>query len=312
MVGHSVRSGDCSRWWSLVGRRLLGAGLGCFVGLLLLGQFGQDLEAQSYNVVKLGGGELGVSIDGVTEAVLELGVVTDIDANISAFQLMFQFDPAQIYAFQAELPDGHAASWFSFSFAQEDIPPIPNDSFAATGGSGYASLIYDFQLIDLLTVSSGDAEPIVNIRMVAEAGAVEGLTVVTIAEDFAIDFPGSADPVNEMVNSPSPGIVQQLTLDRTIQDDFQVRIFDWPAFIPGDANGNGAVALSDVISTLQYLFQNGVVPCVDSLDVDGSGSAALADAIFTLQYLFTGGPPPPEGTTCEPRIGSVNCDTTGC
>ncbi len=62
--------------------------------------------------------------------------------------------------------------------------------------------------------------------------------------------------------------------------------------IRGDADGNGSIALADVISTLQYLFAGGSAPCLDALDCNDDGSVALNDVIAGLNYLFSGGQAP--------------------
>ncbi len=63
-------------------------------------------------------------------------------------------------------------------------------------------------------------------------------------------------------------------------------------FVRGDANGDGAVDISDAIAILLVLFQNEPADCTDSLDVDDNGSMNIADAVNLLMYLFAGGPAP--------------------
>ncbi|HVR75825.1 MAG TPA: PKD domain-containing protein, partial [Planctomycetota bacterium] len=80
--------------------------------------------------------------------------------------------------------------------------------------------------------------------------------------------------------------------------------------IPNDANQDGKLDLTDVISVLRHLFQGSLeaLPCeggtlLDSgnlslLDADASASVNITDAVYTLNYLFLGGPPPVLGTGC--------------
>jgi len=64
-------------------------------------------------------------------------------------------------------------------------------------------------------------------------------------------------------------------------------------FVRGDPNDSGAVDISDVVLTLEYLFNaNSSVRCVDALDANDSGQVNIADAIYTLGYLFGGQAPP--------------------
>lgn len=91
--------------------------------------------------------------------------------------------------------------------------------------------------------------------------------------------------------------------------------------IPGDANQDGGVDISDGIRILQLLFLGGVVmPCesdgIDSpgnrtvLDVNADGGVNITDAVYLLGYLFQGGPPPAEGEECRRVVGCPDvCDS---
>ncbi len=66
-------------------------------------------------------------------------------------------------------------------------------------------------------------------------------------------------------------------------------------FRRGEANGDGAVDLTDPISVLNFQFQGGAEPiCKDAADADDSGILDLTDAIYSLNYQFLAGPRPPE------------------
>ncbi|MEM7232493.1 MAG: hypothetical protein AAF517_09980, partial [Planctomycetota bacterium] len=57
-------------------------------------------------------------------------------------------------------------------------------------------------------------------------------------------------------------------------------------FQRGDANGDGAIDISDPLFVLSVLFLGGEANCSDALDVDDSGSANISDAIGLLLWLF--------------------------
>ena len=66
-------------------------------------------------------------------------------------------------------------------------------------------------------------------------------------------------------------------------------------FLRGDANGDGAIDISDGITTLQYLFNCGddcPLVCDDAADYDDNGVVEMADAILTFGFLFQGGEEP--------------------
>ncbi len=80
--------------------------------------------------------------------------------------------------------------------------------------------------------------------------------------------------------------------------------------VPGNANQDESLDLSDVISLLVHLFINssGELPCQEGtlpgegnralLDLNQDTELDLGDVVYLLQHLFTGGPPPILGTKC--------------
>jgi hypothetical protein len=87
-----------------------------------------------------------------------------------------------------------------------------------------------------------------------------------------------------------------------------------PGFVRGEANGDGAVDLSDAIFVIVYLFQAGASPeCPDACDANDNGTLTLADPIYLLTYLYAGGPPPPApfGTPGDdPTADILTCSHT--
>jgi hypothetical protein len=60
-------------------------------------------------------------------------------------------------------------------------------------------------------------------------------------------------------------------------------------FKRGDSNRDDAVNLSDVVTTLEFLFGGGTpLPCDDAADADDNGGIALTDAVLTLNHLYRG------------------------
>jgi hypothetical protein len=69
-------------------------------------------------------------------------------------------------------------------------------------------------------------------------------------------------------------------------------------FRRGDANGDGAIDISDSVFALAYLFAGGPRPaCLDAADFDDDGAVAIADPVETLNHLFLGGVGPPRPGT---------------
>ena len=52
------------------------------------------------------------------------------------------------------------------------------------------------------------------------------------------------------------------------------------SFVRGDPNGDGSINMTDVISTLNFLFLGGSTPgCLDAADADNNGVVQLTDGI---------------------------------
>lgn len=73
-------------------------------------------------------------------------------------------------------------------------------------------------------------------------------------------------------------------------------------FIRGNVNQDDSVDLSDAISILDFIFNQGnAAPNLDSMDVNDDARVDLADAIYLLTHLFRDGPDP-EAPFQEPGI----------
>ncbi len=66
-----------------------------------------------------------------------------------------------------------------------------------------------------------------------------------------------------------------------------------PTYVPGDADGSGAVDIDDVVYLIQYIFSGGPAPDpLESGDADCSGLIDIDDVVYLIQYIFNSGPPP--------------------
>jgi len=66
--------------------------------------------------------------------------------------------------------------------------------------------------------------------------------------------------------------------------------------IPGDADGDGTVNLSDAVFIVVYIFNGGPAPdplCLGDADCDGVVN--ISDAVYIINYVFKGGDPPVPG-----------------
>lgn len=110
---------------------------------------------------------------------------------------------------------------------------------------------------------------------------------------------------------PQPGIATYRFFQASstmITDDVEPE----PTFRRGDCNGDGAVDLSDAISTLSSLFLgSGDTPCEDACDANDDGRTDISDPIATLGMLFLGEAalPPPGVSDCgvDPTADEAGC-----
>ena len=66
-----------------------------------------------------------------------------------------------------------------------------------------------------------------------------------------------------------------------------------PAYVCGDANGSGAVSISDAVYLINYIFAGGPAPNpVVAADANCSGAVSISDAVYLINYIFAGGPAP--------------------
>ncbi len=69
--------------------------------------------------------------------------------------------------------------------------------------------------------------------------------------------------------------------------------FPFTAYMPGDADGNGSVNVSDAVYVILYIFANGPVPVQPaSGDVNCDGFSNISDVVYIINYVFLGGPVP--------------------
>lgn len=87
-------------------------------------------------------------------------------------------------------------------------------------------------------------------------------------------------------------------------------IFQGPKFIRGDAGGDGAAGLNDVMLVLEYLFRRGTLGCLEAADANDDGLLDVTDAVRLLFFLYRGGAPLPQP---YPELGAdPTPDTLGC
>ncbi len=75
----------------------------------------------------------------------------------------------------------------------------------------------------------------------------------------------------------------------------QVSVVDPPApeYLCGDADGSEAIAISDAVYIVNFIFGGGPAPDPpEAGDADCSGNVGIGDAVYIINYIFGGGPAP--------------------
>lgn len=88
-----------------------------------------------------------------------------------------------------------------------------------------------------------------------------------------------------------------------------------PQFRRGDANGDGALDVSDAVFLLGTLFTgDDAAGCEDAADANDDGGLDISDAVTVLNHLFAGGAlPEPIACGDDPTPDALDCTTTtGC
>ena len=101
-------------------------------------------------------------------------------------------------------------------------------------------------------------------------------------------FPESIRPPNVGVMDSCQEAASKLLYVLDFHDGFAANYG-----IVGDADGNLAVNISDVVYLISYIFSSGPAPVpLASGDVNCSGSVSISDVVYLISYIFNGGAPP--------------------
>jgi hypothetical protein len=75
-------------------------------------------------------------------------------------------------------------------------------------------------------------------------------------------------------------------------DPLEPELVAYYCLVPGDANGNGAVTISDAIYIINIIFFGFDPVWPGEPDADASGGLSIGDAVYLINYIFGGGPAP--------------------
>jgi len=61
-----------------------------------------------------------------------------------------------------------------------------------------------------------------------------------------------------------------------------------PAYIPGDANGDGRISIADASLVVDYILSGGTITVSAGADMNGDGKVSIADASAIVDYILSG------------------------
>ena len=64
------------------------------------------------------------------------------------------------------------------------------------------------------------------------------------------------------------------------------------SYLPGDANGDGRLTISDVVYIINCIFGGSGCSIDPDMDANCSGTVTISDVVYLINHIFAGGPAP--------------------
>lgn len=123
--------------------------------------------------------------------------------------------------------------------------------------------------------------PLARVFISAPADTASRLINLEFADFVPAQAPSGHDsPITPMI----------VTWSVPVQPSF----FGTCCLVPGDANGDGQLSISDAVYLVSFYFAGGPPPlgCTSLGDADGNGTLSVSDAVRIISHVFSGGPAP--------------------
>lgn len=240
------------------------------------------------------------------------GFINDIDAELrtesvvgAGYDAGNWFDDFQNYQGEAA---GLPYDYHFFNLANNEAhilsQTIPNNSFQQENVT-LASASWPAAPTGLMVASHSETELTITWDLVTGISYhVYRREASSNGSFFRIDDPSGSlsNPgvaAGEYVdNDITPGVEYDYLLvpeaaDGTLGAHSQILDSGQSNYLCGDADGSGAVNITDAVFVIQFIFAGG--PSPDPLlsgDADCSDSVNITDVVYVIQYIFAGGPIP--------------------
>jgi hypothetical protein len=82
-------------------------------------------------------------------------------------------------------------------------------------------------------------------------------------------------------------------VDKTGLETWSTSLFTFKTMIPGDADGDGEISISDATYLINYIFGGGLAADPpEAADADCNGTISIGDAVYLINFVFGDGPEP--------------------
>jgi hypothetical protein len=159
------------------------------------------------------------------------------------------------------------------------------------------SLVVDFEGREEFSIPPGLLAAFMSLTFRVKEEALAGPSPLTFTRPDGAAYDGhfrdGERPVYNAVRRPGRPFTPEDRFEDSVDpelDDGSVLVSiigDVGIFVRGDSNDDGAVDISDPITTLGFLFGEDIaLSCLDAADSNDDGSVNISDPIDTLGYLF--------------------------
>ena len=240
---------------------------------------------------------------------IDVAFVSDSATEALGVELFYSFDPDLLHVFGASSLLATPPSFFAAGFLNEAFTH-PTTGAVTLPGVGELGIVFDFGLVNNITMSPGVPVPVLRLSVVGGPGVFPGATSDLVFQN-GLNVPTGGSTTNAVVWRQTPTTVPVET-PINLAGAVVPLSFVVPMFGRGDVSGDGAINLVDAIMSLEHLFLSNPLNCQAAADVDASGAVAIIDVVQLLTYLFMSGPPPNSITCGSQALNGLDCDTTTC
>ena len=144
----------------------------------------------------------------------------------------------------------------------------------------------------------------------APPAALSKLTAIRAGEDINWQVVSCGGTSGISTNFSLMGTACQTAAGKGNSTNFTLNEGYWQDFsqlcdcLPGDANGDGTINITDPVYIIQYIFAGGPAPvpyAICSGDANCDCVVNITDAVYLIAYIFGGGSPP---CSCEDWLDS--------